>query len=375
MRPRLPDEPGVRLFLCGDVMIGRGIDQLLPHPSEPVLYEPYIKDARDYVLLAEEAHGPLPRAVEFAYVWGDALDTLKRYSPHARIINLETAVTAGDHPWEKGINYRMHPANLPCLSAAGVDCCVLANNHVLDWGRGGLEETLRVLHEGGFVTAGAGHDSTEAESAAILHLGDTRVLVFAFATQSSGVPPDWGPDGGAGVNLLPELSAEALGRIGRQCRALKRPGDLAVASIHWGGNWGYPIPAAHRAFAHGLIDEAEIDLVHGHSSHHVKGFEVYRGKLLLYGCGDFLNDYEGIRGYEQFRADLTLMYLPRLDPASGTLQELSLVPLQIRHLRLNRPPAEAISWLAQVLNREGRPFGTRVAEAPDGTLRWQGDTD
>ena len=46
---------------------------------------------------------------------------------------------------DKGINYCMHPANVDCLTAAHIDCCVLANNHVLDWGREGLEETLRVL--------------------------------------------------------------------------------------------------------------------------------------------------------------------------------------------------------------------------------------
>jgi poly-gamma-glutamate synthesis protein (capsule biosynthesis protein) len=40
----------------------------------------------------------------------------------------------------KGINYRMSPENAECLAAAGIDCCVLANNHVLDWGRSGLKE-------------------------------------------------------------------------------------------------------------------------------------------------------------------------------------------------------------------------------------------
>jgi len=47
-----------------------------------------------------------------------------------------------------------------------------------------------------------------------------------------------------------------------------------------------------------------VDIVHGHSSHHVKGIEVHRGKLILYGCGDFIDDYEGIKGYEAFRDDL-----------------------------------------------------------------------
>ena len=74
-----------------------------------------------------------------------------------------------------------------------------------------------------------------------------------------------------------------------------------VASVHWGSNWGYDIPREQTVFAHRLIDEAGVDIIHGHSSHHVRAIEVYKDRLILYGCGDFLNDYEGISGYEEFR--------------------------------------------------------------------------
>ena len=57
----------ITLFLCGDVMTGRGIDQLLAHPSEPTLHEPYVRDARRYVELAEEVHGPIERPVAPSY--------------------------------------------------------------------------------------------------------------------------------------------------------------------------------------------------------------------------------------------------------------------------------------------------------------------
>lgn len=57
------------------------------------------------------------------------------------------------------------------------------------------------------------------------------------------------------------------------------------------------------------------DLIYGHSSHHIKGVEVYKGKLIVYGCGDFLSDYEGIDGVasqfeEDFRDDVSFMYFP-----------------------------------------------------------------
>src|SRR4029453_6689562 len=127
--------PTVTFFLCGDVMTGRGIDQILPHPSRPQLFEPYVRSAVEYVNLAERANGPIARPVDYAYVWGDALAELERVRPDARIVNLETAVTASDDAWSgKGIHYRMHPANVSCLTVAKLDCCCLANNHVLDWG-------------------------------------------------------------------------------------------------------------------------------------------------------------------------------------------------------------------------------------------------
>ena len=127
------ESASVTLFLCGDVMTGRGIDQILLHPGEPHLYEPYMRSALGYVQIAEQVGGSIGRPVDFAYIWGDALAEFDRVRPQARIINLETAVTAAEDAWQgKDIHYRMHPATVPCLSTARVDCCALANNHVLD---------------------------------------------------------------------------------------------------------------------------------------------------------------------------------------------------------------------------------------------------
>ncbi|HEY3146719.1 MAG TPA: hypothetical protein VGJ75_10225, partial [Dongiaceae bacterium] len=57
--------PEVTLFLCGDVMIGRGIDQILPHPGDPQIREPYVISAAYYVRLAEAATGAIPAPVPF----------------------------------------------------------------------------------------------------------------------------------------------------------------------------------------------------------------------------------------------------------------------------------------------------------------------
>src|ERR1035437_6170343 len=86
----------MRLFLCGDVMLGRGIDQVLPHPCDPAIHESYLHSALDYVRLAEEANGAIPRPVAPSYIGGAAFDELNHRQPDARIINLETAITRSE---------------------------------------------------------------------------------------------------------------------------------------------------------------------------------------------------------------------------------------------------------------------------------------
>jgi poly-gamma-glutamate synthesis protein (capsule biosynthesis protein) len=361
----------ITLFLCGDIMTGRGVDQILPHSAPPRLFEPYVRDARTYLALAERVNGPIPRQVAFSYVWGDALEEFRRRRPEAKIVNLETSITAGGKPWPgKGIHYRMHPGNTPLLAAAGIDVCALANNHVLDWGYDGFAATLEALTNAGLRTAGAGRDRNEAEAPAVVDLAaNGRVLVFSFGAGSSGIPENWAATADRpGVNLLPDLSPETVGRIGARVRGTKSPGDVVAASIHWGGNWGYAIPVAHRQFARLLIDRAGVDLVYGHSAHHPVGIEVYQGKLILYGCGDLVTDYEGIAGYEAFRSDLGLLYFVRIDRETGKLAGLEMVPMRMRRFRLSRASRQEAAWLRDTLTREGKRLGSRVERTRDDTL-------
>lgn len=360
------------VFLAGDVMTGRGIDQALAQPSSPELYESYVRDARDYLRLAERTSGPVPVPVPADWVWGDALAELDRVAPALRIVNLETAITTHDRPWpRKGIHYRMHPANLDCLTAARLDCCVLANNHVIDWGYDGLAQTLASLQQAGIRTAGAGARLDEAHAPAVLPLGDgRRLLVFAVATGSSGVPAAWAATGHrAGVALLPAPGESAAEQLAARVAAQRRPGDRVIVSIHWGGNWGTRIPRGHRAFAHRLIDLGAADLVHGHSSHHPLPAEVHRGRLVLYGCGDLINDYEGIGTRGDLRSDLGCLYFATLARSDGSLRSLRIVPLQMRRLRLGPPDPDARDWLHQLLSIGGREFGTSLEEHPDGGWR------
>ncbi len=343
-------------------MTGRGVDQVLPHPGDPRIHESYVQSAQEYVRLAERTGGPFPHPVDFSYIWGDALEELAGAELDARIINLETSVTRSDEYWpDKGINYRMHPDNIRCITAAGIDCCVLANNHVLDYGYSGLVETIETLERAGTKIAGAGGNLQEARAPAVVEVPSKgRVLVFGFGTESSGIPRRWAASADRpGINMLEDLSEQTVENIHAVVSRVRRARDVVIASIHWGDNWGFSVPKEHVRFAHGLIG-AGVDLVHGHSSHHVRPIEVFAGKLILYGCGDFLNDYEGLSGYGEFRADLSLMYLPAVDPLTGRLVDLRLTPMRVHHFQATRASPEEAEWLRDAINLESRKFGFRV---------------
>ncbi|PAZ10688.1 hypothetical protein CLM62_39670 [Streptomyces sp. SA15] len=358
----------VTLFVCGDVMLGRGVDQILARPGDPALREDYVTDALSYVRLAESVNGPIPAPVDPSWPWGEALRVLEAAAPDVRVVNLETSVTRSDaFAPGKAVHYRMHPANLPALTVARPDVCVLANNHVLDFGRAGLEETLDALRHAGLRVAGAGRNADEAHApAAVPVRTGGRVLVFALGARSSGIPSGWAATADLpGVAYVPELSLTAADAVVRQVREVKRAGDIAVVSVHWGSNWGYLVPRDQRRFAHALVDGG-VDLVHGHSSHHPRPVEVYRNRLILHGCGDFIDDYEGIGGYEEYRDDLRIVYLVTVAADTGGLTGLRMVPLRARRMRLESAPPEDAAWLHATVDRVS--VGVRLTLEPDGTI-------
>lgn len=290
-----------RLFLCGDVMTGRGIDQALPHPCDPRLHEPVVRDAREYLV-------PVPPDL-----WSAARGPWSRFAPDVRIGNLETAITRRGEPWPgKSIHYRMSPENAGVLEV--FDLLALANNHVLDWGYEGLFDTLAFVGPRG---AGAGR--TLDEAAAPARKGN--VLVFSCGWQTSGIYADWAATRDRpGVWLTSE---DAFDEVRSRIEAARRPDDIVVVSIHWGPNRVDDIPRSEVRFARRLVDEAGVDVVHGHSSHHPVPYELYRGRLVLYGCGDFINDYESIDG----RSDPALMYFADVEP--GRVASLEVVPVRL----------------------------------------------
>jgi poly-gamma-glutamate synthesis protein (capsule biosynthesis protein) len=211
-------------------------------------------------------------------------------------------------------------------------------------------------------TAGAGRSAAEAEAPA--RLG--KLLVFAFGMKSAGVPEDWAAAAQRpGVCFLPDLSTQTTNAVADRILRAKRAGDLVLVSVHWGANWGYEISHQKHSFARRLIDAGAADLVHGHSAHHPGALEIYRERLIVYACGDLINDYEGIAGHEAFRPGLGVMFFPTLETGSGKLAELAMVPMRMRRFRLDRASDDDVDWLAAVLREHSRH---RVERAADGRL-------
>jgi poly-gamma-glutamate synthesis protein (capsule biosynthesis protein) len=188
------------------------------------------------------------------------------------------------------------------------------------------------------------------------------------------VPGGWtaGPRQ-SGIARLPDLSDSTARDLAADAGRHRRGDGIVIVSIHWGPNWGLQIPREHRRFARRLIDLGAADVVHGHSSHHPLPVEVYRGKLILYGCGDLINDYEGMDPRQgDLRADVACLYLVRLDRARGLLRRLEVVPMQRFRMRLVHADRQARDWVHTLFNEGGRDLGTELVAQRDGLwmLQW-----
>lgn len=293
------------------------------------------------------------------------------FAPDLRLINLETAITAQGKPWPmKPIQYRMNPQNIDVLTCAKIDFCSLANNHVMDWGYVSLGDTMKALARAGIARAGAGRDRGRAAAPAILNApGTGRAIVVSLTMLSGHTPERWAADAERpGVNLV-EATDRGLDEVKQSVAGLKQPGDVLIASIHSGINFGYEIDPAERDFVLRLIGEAGFDLIHCHSSHHLKAIEMHRGRPILYGTGDVINDYEGIANpnWASFSSYLGTIAFATLSADTGACSGLVLRPTRMRRLRVQRANADEAAELHAILKRESAQFGTRI-ENRDGLL-------
>jgi hypothetical protein len=108
------DEGTIRLFLAGDVMVGRGIDRLFSTHNSDDFGKPNSIPATTYLSQSAALHGAEIFPLRHDYIWGAALGLLDAAKPDFRLANLETSITKSDDWEDKAFNYRMHPANIGC---------------------------------------------------------------------------------------------------------------------------------------------------------------------------------------------------------------------------------------------------------------------
>ncbi|GAB1191386.1 hypothetical protein APSETT444_000558 [Aspergillus pseudonomiae] len=354
------------LTFTGDVMLGRLIDQLLPtHVPSPTDHATITKILQAYPSLKSYS----PRSP-----WGSALPFL--HASDLNLINLETAVTTVDTPWpNKTFNYRMHPRNLEVLKVANIDYVSLANNHTLDFGEMGLSETVEAVRGAGIAFAGVGE-----EGPAVLRLGSKEdhgggggSSATAGGDGASGESKEYkihvysASDHPRAWSRIPQFNFIDYSSATRaKLKTLLTRGEqpaLKIFSVHWGPNYAWQPAGEIQALARFLVDECGVDIVHGHSAHHLQGVEAYRGRWILYGCGDFVDDYALDA---EFRNDLGALWrvLVEEDGRGGglSLGRLEVVPTRCRlfEVEVLGVDDEDHGWVRRKLGELSREFGTVV---------------
>ena len=171
---------------------------------------------------------------------------------------------------------------LPILTQGGIDGVTLANNHILDAGVPGLEETLGHLDDAGISYAGAGADLDATREPMIFDLGGIEVGVLSYQNVPS-YEWAWATETAPGTAPLQEDV------VREDIEQLRPEVDLLVVMPHWGIEYTAPPEPEQVELAHAMVD-AGADLIVGNHAHWAKGIEVYDGKPVFYGTGNFLFD-------------------------------------------------------------------------------------
>lgn len=316
----------MRLILLGDVMLGRLVnDALTVLPPE--------------------------------YPWGDALPMLR--AADGVILNLECVLSDRGDPWPgKVFTFRSATRNVAVLRAASVRAVSLANNHALDYGPQALEDCLATLRAAGIAAAGAGWTLAAASAPAWFRAGSTTVGLIAWTDNE----PSWeaGPRTPGIYYVALDRGPAGLGHLLEGIQRARTASDLLVVSAHWGPNWGERPPREHVEAAHRCID-AGADVVFGHSPHVTRGIELYRHRPILYGCGDFVDDYAVD---EVQRNDHS--FIATIDGDGSHLRRLVLIPTVIRRFQASLARGTERHTIVQRLRGLCAELGTDTRVGPEG---------
>jgi len=296
----------MQILFAGDVMLGRLVNKVLAN-------------------------------AQFTYVWGDTIDIIKRAD--FSLINLECPVSSKGKKWNKTFKVFHFRANLDAiqvLNSASIDYVSLANNHILDYDIEALLDTLDILDKNNISHSGAGRNLKEAMKPAILekklkpkpsnnnnpfhnvytekvnnndNIKNTIRIGIISLTDNE---PEWeAKDDLAGINYIPATldPDRYYYRLQNYIEQAKTQSDLVIVSSHIGPHFRETPSVKYVNFAHKIIDFG-ADIYWGHSNHMPQGIELYKhnnnNKIILYDCGDFIDDYAIDSNY---RNDLSFIFL------------------------------------------------------------------
>jgi poly-gamma-glutamate capsule biosynthesis protein CapA/YwtB (metallophosphatase superfamily) len=295
----------MQILFAGDVMLGRLVNEVLAN-------------------------------AQFTYVWGDTIDIIKRAD--FSLINLECPVSSKGKEWNKTIKVFHFRANLDAiqvLNSASIDYVSLANNHILDYDIEALLDTLDILDKNNISHSGAGRNLKEAMKPAIIEKklkpkpsnnhdsyynvdneeannNDSKNTIRIGLISLTDNEPDWEAKyDQAGINYIPTAldPDRYYYRLQNYIENAKKQSDLVIVSSHVGPHFRETPSMKYVNFAHKIIDFG-ADIYWGHSNHMPQGIELYKhndnNKIILYDCGDFIDDYAIDSNY---RNDLSFIFL------------------------------------------------------------------
>ncbi len=348
------DKESVIIGLTGDVMIGRLVNKVISTTS-------------------------------YEYPWGNLLPLLNKTD--LNLINLETTLTSSINAVPKVFNFKSDPENVESLKRAKIDVVTLANNHILDFGIEGLEDTLQALGKAGIQHVGAGLNIEEAKKPVIMDIKNTTIGIIGYTDneptwKATATKPgtnyvyigDHSTAGGPQPNGLPpglltkfELKKHNFSdlkyrEVIREIIKLKRKVDILIFTIHWGPNMVQHPTIAFQRFARVAID-AGVDILHGHSAHVFQGIEIYKNKVIFYDAGDFIDDYYVT---PSLRNDRSFLFLVEVNKEG--IKGIQLVPVLISRMQVNKAKGKDYVKSMAMMKSLSRAFGTTIAEKGTGVF-------
>ncbi len=196
------------------------------------------------------------------------------------VVNLECPVTARGEKVKKPFNFRMNPAFLSALTGAGIDVASIANNHIFDYGKQGLFDTISYLDSVGIWHVGAGRTQEEAATPVIVQAGQRRIGIQGYYGGGE-APAAAGQNPGVVARSLPVILAD-IDRLHKRDSV-----DYVVVILHWGTEKATMPDDGQIQFAHALIDGG-ADAVIGHHPHVLQGIELYKSGVIVYSLGNLV---------------------------------------------------------------------------------------